>query len=178
MTNNTTLLALLRSIDDASVSKDAIHACRLAVATIEAQASQIRKLERDVRDGDGCISRRDFMINQLQAEVDRLKSEQRWIPVGERLPEKQINVLIFVVTGYKLQGSIVARYIPKITEPYVGEYSEFGDYDEATETTYCPAGWYAETAYMGDEYSSYFVDDKVTHWQPLPESPAQEQSHD
>ena len=98
----------------------------------------------------------------------------KWISVDDRLPENSTNVLIFVITDYKLQGSIVARYIPKNTEPYTGEYSEFGDYDEATDTTYCPAGWYAETAYMGDEYSNYFVDDKVTNWQPLPKPPTKE----
>lgn len=35
-------------------------------------------------------------------------------------------------------------------------------------------GWYANTAYIGDEYSSYFIDEKVTHWMPLPEPPKEE----
>ena len=28
--------------------------------------------------------------------------------------------------------------------------------------------------WVGDEYSSYFIDEKVTHWMPLPEPPKEE----
>lgn len=51
-------------------------------AEVEAQTSQIRKLKRDVHDGDGCISRRDFVINQLQAEIERLKSTVSYKQIG------------------------------------------------------------------------------------------------
>ena len=66
---------------------------------VEAQASQIRKLKRDVHDGDGCISRRDFMINQLQAEIERLKvataqAVSKWISVEDRLPRANDVVLV------------------------------------------------------------------------------------
>jgi hypothetical protein len=36
-------------------------------------------------------------IDQLRAEVERLREAQRWIPVGERLPEKDKPILLIEV---------------------------------------------------------------------------------
>ena len=43
---------------------------------------------------------------KLQAEVDRLKAENCWIPVGERLPEKDTYVLWCYESGGMLWGDI------------------------------------------------------------------------
>ena len=38
-------------------------------------------------------------LEKLEAEVSRLKAQQRWIPVTERLPEECKNVLIATTEG-------------------------------------------------------------------------------
>jgi len=51
-------------------------------------------------------TRKDYEaeINELKAEIDRLKSERRWIPVSERLPNRDGFYLILEnvnqVAGY------------------------------------------------------------------------------
>lgn len=41
-------------------------------------------------------------IKELQAEVERLKSEQRWIPVSKRLPKPYESVLAWVGGGLEI----------------------------------------------------------------------------
>ena len=40
-------------------------------------------------------------VAELEAEIDRLREAQRWIPVGERLPEDFDDVLVIVGTKYR-----------------------------------------------------------------------------
>lgn len=105
-------------------------------------------------------------IEALQAELDA----DKWISVEDRLPNCYQSVLV-QIDNYPTKMNMVAHYLRKHTEEYDGDADVFGDYDEATDTTYCPAGWYADTTYIGAEHSSYFINEKVTHWQPLPEPP-------
>jgi len=32
-------------------------------------------------------------VESLRSEIDRLREERRWVPVGERLPEEDVHVL-------------------------------------------------------------------------------------
>lgn len=40
-------------------------------------------------------------IYRLEAEIDRLKTERRWIPVSERLPEFFQQVIVCCKDGYE-----------------------------------------------------------------------------
>lgn len=50
-----------------------------------------------IRESD---AKRDAEVAALRAEVARLKEERRWIPVGERLPEGNENVLVMDTLGF------------------------------------------------------------------------------
>ncbi|AXX43177.1 DUF551 domain-containing protein [Acinetobacter baumannii] len=94
-----------------------------------------------------------------------------WISVDEQIPEPLRNVLVLVdASPVKNQNQMVAHFIPRLTEEYHGD-DDWYDYDEERACGYVKEGWYANTAYIGDEYGSYYLDEKVTHWMPLPEPP-------
>lgn len=93
-----------------------------------------------------------------------------WISVEDQMPESLRNVLVLLdANSAKNQNQMVAHFIPKFTEEYHGD-DDWYDYDEERACGYVKEGWYANTAYIGDEYSSYFIEEKVTHWKPLKEA--------
>lgn len=59
-----------------------------------------RDMERKVKalEADYVISNRELLI--LQQRIAELEAAQRWIPVGERLPEAETRVLAATPTGY------------------------------------------------------------------------------
>ncbi|MFW2562433.1 DUF551 domain-containing protein [Acinetobacter baumannii] len=93
-----------------------------------------------------------------------------WISVEDRMPEPLRNVLVLIdANPAKNQNQMVAHFIPKFTEEYHGD-DDWYDYDEERGCGYVKEGWYANTVYIGDEYSSYFIEEKVAHWKPLKEA--------
>ena len=97
-------------------------------------------------------------LEQLQAENDRLKKEiqqMRWIPVEERLPEKQGEYIVFADGKVTTDMYIVCDKIERWLH-YDGSLNEF---------------------YI-DPYSSKPTREppypKVTHWMPLPQPPKEE----
>ncbi|EPQ7329984.1 DUF551 domain-containing protein [Acinetobacter baumannii] len=106
------------------------------------------------------------------AELEKAKAQAvpEWISVDDRMPESLRNVLVLIdANPVKNQNQMVAHFIPKFTEEYHGD-DDWYDYDEDRGCGYVKEGWYANTAYIGDEYSSYFIEEKVTHWTPLKEA--------
>ena len=45
-------------------------------------------------------------LDEVLAEIDRLNTERRWIPVGERLPETRQAVLLFLHSGWEISGHL------------------------------------------------------------------------
>jgi uncharacterized small protein (DUF1192 family) len=83
-------------------------------------------------------------VPALRLEIDRLKEAQRWIPVGERLPEKNTT-------------DLGEEYIVKLG----------GSYNIVCPMNYQDGEWY--TGGWGTSRTRW--NRVVTHWQPLPEPP-------
>lgn len=110
---------------------------------------------------------------------------QRWIPVTERLPENEVEVLILAERRYCCIAKpdhktvqIVAKAFhtdgKMNTEDsgYTWELWDTGaDYDEEADAYIIPEGWWESVTY-GEEFAA--VDDFVTHWMPMPQAPGKE----
>ena len=130
----------------------------------------------------------NVLVDHLIANGVRLEEKQatsdktsNWIPVTDRLPETETEVLILasrklysltshshtmhhiITTGMYEDGT-------KRTEDSNWWWETDGfEYDEEWDDYIIPEGWWEYKHYNGDEQHNYTIDDEVTHWMPLPE---------
>ena len=109
-------------------------------------------------------------------EIDELTKQTRWIPVRERLPKPEEEVLVTAVHRY---GEIVCKYIvaPAIYED--GTVLECdstwswedidGEWDEKNDCQIIPEGWWENRRYNPESTYNCPIDDEVIAWMPLPE---------
>ena len=107
---------------------------------------------------------------------------QKWIPVTERLPETETEVMILAEhKTYSFKGDVKTRHIITTgmyedgninTEDSEWHWETDGfEYDEELDAHIIPEGWWEYKHYNGDDEYNHPIDDKVTHWMPLPEPP-------
>ncbi len=85
-----------------------------------------------------------------------------WIPTADRMPPNGTPVL--ADTGHK--HPIRACWVAKFSEEVVAsDFDGDEDYDEKTDASYWPEGWYEWNRY---EETHWRVDVPVTHWMALP----------
>ena len=114
-------------------------------------------------------------IERDQKEIAELREKQRWIPVSERLPEPETDVLavcnrngyIFVIPAIYEDGKM-------LTQDSAWNWNDiycYGLYDEKADDYYIPEGWWENRQFNPDDVYNNPVDCAVTHWMPLPEAP-------
>lgn len=128
-------------------------------------ADAIEELSKRV---DESIPKNDAEL--IIAEV----AKPRWIPVSERLPEAGVHVFLACKCGC---GSYVCDgfHTEKYSTPTQFYEDIDADYNEDTDEYYFPEGWW-EVIKNWDDYSCVAIEDKVTHWQPLPQPPKEEEA--
>ena len=103
-----------------------------------------------------------------------LERRYRWIPVTERLPIPEQNVLICTKRG----KICVAMYEDGTMRENDSSWSwyeiEYAGWDEEEDCGIIPEGWWEHTYFHPDCEFDCSVDEPVTHWMPLPEPPKEE----
>lgn len=94
-----------------------------------------------------------------------------WVSVSLKPAPKNIPILINILDNKQESKIIKAVYFEakKIVSP---DDSDLGEYDEQTDTYYCPEGWYEDVyAETGYDYTYHWLgwsaELKVTHWLEL-----------
>ncbi len=101
--------------------------------------------------------------------------ESNWIPVAERLPEVETEVLITAVRKY-MDGE--RRYIVTTAMYEDGKVLECdsrwswedidGEWNEENDCMIIPEGWWEERHYNPDDILNNAVDGEVIAWMPKP----------
>ncbi len=114
------------------------------------------------------------VVNKDNLPLDAPPQRQpltEWIAVEQQLPKPGEHVLAVFRYSSGSQRVIRAMHAPHhtLSEDDWGEFITGADYDEATDTTYWPEGWYECNE---NEETHWHVTEEVTHWMPLPAPPA------
>ena len=116
------------------------------------------------------------LIEAQTKEIEKLRGQlPRWIPVEERLPEPETDILavcnrngyIFVVPAIYEDGKM-------LTQDSKWNWCEiycYGLYNEKADDYYVPEGWWENRQFNPDDVYNNLVDCPVTHWAPLPGPP-------
>lgn len=113
----------------------------------------------------------------LSMAISAIQNQPVWIPVTERLPENEVDVLICAQRRYYKGGTIPVVSTAfhtdgKMNTEESGYSWDLGnvdmEYDKEVDAYIVPEGWWESVRY-GEEFSA--VDDFVTHWMSLPEPP-------
>jgi hypothetical protein len=90
----------------------------------------------------------------FREQIEELEAKSKWIPVTERLPEKDGDYLVFKVFDQKTWCDVIsfAKDGRKVSECTFGKK------------------WQNIWYYYDSEWG-YIRTDSVTHWMPLPEPP-------
>ncbi len=104
--------------------------------------SALRILARDIQSGDGCAN---GCLLEAAQRLEELVEDRRWVPVGERVPEEDLQVLVWG-KGW--------------SSPAIG-WREHQPHYIIPETIWT----------LGDEIDRGDPPQDITHWQPLPPGP-------
>lgn len=96
-----------------------------------------------------------------------------WIAVTDRLPEGGKPVLVSY--GKKVLRAAHAGKFELDEENWGWDDSSTGDYNESTDMTYWPEGWYEWNEY---EEVHWKLNPEPTHWMPLPEAYKEESKNE
>ena len=89
-----------------------------------------------------------------------------WIALPGALPEPGVPVLLDIGKKYPIR----AMWAAKFTVEAADDDTDWGEYDEATDTYYCPEGWYEWNEH---EEIHWAVTETPRAWMPLPPTSAE-----
>ena len=122
------------------------------------------------------------LIERLTAERDELREKKRWIPVTERMPKPEIDVLIVCNrNGYRFVTPAIYEDGEMLIQDSTWNWNEietYGLYSEEADDYYIPEGWWENSQFNPDDVYNNQVDCAVTHWMPLPEAPEEGDKHE
>ena len=101
-------------------------------------------------------------IHDIHAALSEFVATRKWISCAERLPEPGQPVLVMV--GKSVLRAMHAPHFT-LSEDDWGEFESHVEYDEATDRTYWPEGWYESDQH---EERHFRLEREPTHWMPLP----------
>ena len=133
----------------------------------------IERLRKDLADADAgnqyaWLVRSDDLREALSALEASNKALREWIPVEERMPPSGMNVLAFYRNSYD-KGRTIRAFWAAPHSMEASEEDNCGAVEETDDGDFLRSGWYESNE--NDEIS-YGVSERVTHWMPLPASPA------
>lgn len=144
-------------------------------ALTDRKLSEIKKLQKNLCWKDLEVDAAEWKQERAEAERDALREKQRWIPVTERLPKPEIDVLIVCNrNGYRFVTPAIYEDGKMLTQDSVWNWNEiytYGLYSEEADDYYIPEGWWENRQFNPDDVYNNPVDCAVTHWMPLPEAP-------
>lgn len=114
------------------------------------------------------------LLQQQQAEINRLRAQQTPVPVSEGLPKRNTKVLAHYFNALGNGRTICAVWVPAKSRSYDADFADddFTEYDEEDDKYYWPEGWY-EAIENSDDLGWVAVNcGEVAYWQPLPKWPA------
>lgn len=99
----------------------------------------------------------------------------RWIPITERLPKPETEVMIvcnrngkrFIATAIHEDGTL----FEKDSKWFWNDIWTYGDYDKERDDYIIPECWWESRHFTPDDVYNCPVDCEVTHWMPMPELP-------
>ena len=114
-----------------------------------------------------CYKERADAIDAHLAIPAQTVDVEAWIRTQERLPASGALVLAYYLNSANRGRTVRAHYAAPKSEEAPWE-NDFGEYDEATDTYWCPEGWYETNE---NEETHWMIVETVTHWMPLPNPP-------
>ena len=154
-----------------------------AADLIEKQERQIQTLkwERDVAVEQAAMEIQELQ-NSLavlgQANAALREKVPEWIPVKERPPEPETEVLIVCNRrGCRFVCPAIYEDGKMLTQDSGWNWNDlydYGTYSEDDDDYFVPQGWWEDRQFTPDDVYNNPVDCEVTHWMPLPELPEEE----
>ena len=140
-------------------------------------------IDREVFKNDLATNTEPFNTGSVLRAINRQPAADviprpRWIPVAERLPEPETEVMIVCNrNGYRFIATAIHEDGTLLTEDSNWNWNDvwdYGRYDEEHDDFIIPEGWWESRCFTPDDVYNCPVDCEVTHWMPMPELPKEE----
>lgn len=112
------------------------------------------------------IAARQAHALRVAKRVIAAYEQAKWRPIEEA--PKMRKIIVTYRNAHEKRRSVMACYYVENALEMSDDYAEVGVWDEASGSSYAPAGWYEEIDHEGDIHE---LSGDPDFWQPLPEPP-------